>query len=277
MANKYTKKQFTQTEIQDIISLYSSGMSFTEIGKKMSVQKNRVKQILANKNVFVIGRDEIKKEFTETEKQRIINLYLNEKMSCKVIGEHYGVSREPIQRLIKASGILRTGISNGVKINLTLEQKDIIKFMYLEQYYSAKEIAKKIGLTNSFIDKYLASSGFRRNTSEGVSIGLVKRYSGTNYSDYLKNLPEFKKYTSKVLKITRTQPINELKNFEKRGRSGINGAYHLDHKYSITEGFKNKISPEIIGSVKNLEFIPWEENVKKRTKCSITIQQLNIN
>ena len=52
-------------------------MSFTEIGKKMSVQKNRVKQILANKNVFVIGRDEIKKEFTETEKQRIINLYLN--------------------------------------------------------------------------------------------------------------------------------------------------------------------------------------------------------
>ena len=28
------------------------------------------------------------------------------------------------------------------------------------------------------------------------------------------------------------------------------------------------------GGIKNLEFIPWEENVKKRTKCSITINEL---
>jgi ribosomal protein L37AE/L43A len=76
-----------------------------------------------------------------------------------------------------------------------------------------------------------------------------------------------KLYESGVMKVTNQQPINELPNYKKRGNSGVLGSYHLDHKYSILEGFKNKISPKIIGGIKNLEFIPWEENIKKRTKC----------
>lgn len=52
------------------------------------------------------------------------------------------------------------------------------------------------------------------------------------------------------------------------------GNFHLDYKYSILEGYKNNISPEIIGNIKNLEFIPWEENIKKRTKNYITINEL---
>jgi hypothetical protein len=65
-----------------------------------------------------------------------------------------------------------------------------------------------------------------------------------------------------------------LENYEKRGISGKIGAHHLDHKYSILEGFKNNINPEIIASLNNLVFIPWEENVTKRTKCSITKEEL---
>lgn len=30
------------------------------------------------------------------------------------------------------------------------------------------------------------------------------------------------------------------------------------------------------GDIKNLEFIPWLENIKKRTKCSITIEDLKL-
>jgi hypothetical protein len=78
-----------------------------------------------------------------------------------------------------------------------------------------------------------------------------------------------------VYSITKQQSIHLLDNYEKRNNSGIEGAYHLDHKYSIIEGFRNNIKPEIIGNIKNLEFIPWEENIKKRTKCSITIEELN--
>ena len=65
-------------------------------------------------------------------------------------------------------------------------------------------------------------------------------------------------------------------NFEKRGISGIDGNYHLDHKFSIVEGFKQKINPLVIGDITNLEFLPWQENIKKRTRCSINKKELKL-
>ena len=73
---------------------------------------------------------------------------------------------------------------------------------------------------------------------------------------------------------TKKQSINNLLGHEKRGVSGCIGAYHLDHKFSILEGFKKNINPLVIGNVKNLEFIPWIDNIKKRTNCTITLEEL---
>lgn len=40
---------------------------------------------------------------------------------------------------------------------------------------------------------------------------------------------------------------------------------------------KRNIKPILIEkNVKNLEFIPWEDNIKKRTKCSININEIKI-
>jgi len=50
--------------------------------------------------------------------------------------------------------------------------------------------------------------------------------------------------------------------------------YHLDHKYSIYEGFLNNISPKLVGHYQNLEVISSNENLKKNKKCSITINEL---
>jgi len=135
-------------------------------------------------------------------------------------------------------------------------------------------IKKILNLTSSYVDKYLSTVDYRRTVSEGTSIGLVKRFSGINYNTYLKNLPEREKYRGEVNRLTKKQPVHLLDNYNKRGCSGIEGAYHLDHKYSIWEGFNNNINPEIITSLRNLVFIPWRENVRKRTKCSITKEEL---
>ena len=51
-------------------------------------------------------------------------------------------------------------------------------------------------------------------------------------------------------------------------------AFHLDHKFSIKKGFEEKIPPEIIGSLKNLEMIPGKKNCSKRANCSITKEEL---
>ena len=51
--------------------------------------------------------------------------------------------------------------------------------------------------------------------------------------------------------------------------------FELDHKFSITEGFKQGVAPEIIGHFVNLELLPKNDNRSKRIKCSITLTMLH--
>lgn len=50
--------------------------------------------------------------------------------------------------------------------------------------------------------------------------------------------------------------------------------YHLDHKFSISEGFKSKIDPKIIASLGNLEIMNSKDNMSKGGKCSLTVENL---
>lgn len=50
--------------------------------------------------------------------------------------------------------------------------------------------------------------------------------------------------------------------------------FHLDHKYSIRQGFVNGVNPEIIGSIHNLEILSASENCSKRADCSISLNEL---
>jgi transposase len=217
-----------------------------------------------------------KKTFNTEETNNIIKYYVDGGLSCSNIGLKYGCSKTPIINLLKINGLLREGKSNGKKITVSIEQMEKIKTLYLNEYKNTEEISKLMNLTKSLIEKILANSNYRRNKSFGTSIGMVKRFRNVTYDVYLNEINEYYKYKLEVIKHTKKQPINTLLNFEKRGNSGVNGAHHLDHKYSINEGFKNKISPNIIGNIINLEFIPWEENIRKRTKCSINKKDLKI-
>ncbi len=88
-------------------------------------------------------------------------------------------------------------------------------------------------------------------------------------------LPACKLYEREVWKITAMQPLHMLPHIEKRGNHAFDQtAWHLDHKFSIAQGFLDGISPEIIGNIRNLEMLPWLENVKKGMKCSISLCEL---
>lgn len=93
----------------------------------------------------------------------------------------------------------------------------------------------------------------------------------------ISDLPDFKQYRYWVWKHTNKQPIETLKNFEKRGKhyKGSNeNVYSLDHIYSIKEGFKNNVPPFIIGSIHNLRFLRWDKNLAKKDKCDISLDSL---
>jgi transposase-like protein len=269
----HTKKTYNDDIINNAIKLYEEGISLSKIGGILKIKRDNIKKILIDKNVWVEGRDDIKKEFTPSEIKNIIKKY-EDGLSIQKISNLYGFGKTPIKRILKNEKLLRNGYSDGRKIILSEYQIKKIKHLYLNEFKNNIEIASELGLNKFFIGKYLNNCDYRRNRSEGTSVGLVIRYRGIKYNEYLKIVDDLDKYKSETMKITRQQPICELLNYDKRGLSGIEGAYHLDHKFSISEGFKNNIPPEIIGDIKNLEFIPWSENVKKRTKCSITIKEL---
>jgi len=50
--------------------------------------------------------------------------------------------------------------------------------------------------------------------------------------------------------------------------------FHLDHIYSVADGFKNNISPEIISNLNNLQMLWWKDNISKKDKSEITKQLL---
>jgi hypothetical protein len=124
--------------------------------------------------------------------------------------------------------------------------------------------------------KTLTGRVFTQEHKTKISKGL-KKYLAPIVEENNKLLDVKKLYYKMVNKITNEQPIHLLDNYDKRGRAGTKGAYHLDHKYSKAMGFKNNVDPELIGNIANLEFIPWEENTKKIEKCSITLKELKLH
>lgn len=96
--------------------------------------------------------------------------------------------------------------------------------------------------------------------SKGIAIAKDLKSEWEVYKEQVNN------YTYKSWKYHQDK-INPFK--LKRGKE-----YELDHKFSITEGFKQNIKPEIIGHYSNLELIPKFKNRSKRINCSITVEDL---
>ena len=79
---------------------------------------------------------------------------------------------------------------------------------------------------------------------------------------------DLEKYYDDVWKET-NKNSKFVKDKDKRSKE-----FHLDHKFSIIEGYKQKVDHKIIGSVYNLEILPEKENCSKKSKCSISLSQL---
>lgn len=88
---------------------------------------------------------------------------------------------------------------------------------------------------------------------------------GISWEEYNNWKEDKKRYYREVWRLTNQQDISQLQNFDKpRTRAGIEGGFQLDHIISIEEGWSRKLAPSVVGSINNLQFIPWLDNLKKR-------------
>lgn len=133
------------------------------------------------------------------------------------------------------------------------------------------------GITNISEKRYKTLA---RLDKDGLS-GFDRMYKKQHATKVSKNLvlpydkmSELTKYRNKCNSISSKFDLSKLPNYEFRGVNGTQNAYQIDHEISIVYGFKNGISPEIIGHICNLKMIPWKDNVRKNIKCSITLEVL---
>jgi len=71
-------------------------------------------------------------------------------------------------------------------------------------------------------------------------------------------------YYARVWDVTESQPLYILENSNKRGWKD----HHLDHIFPIAVAYHKGISPEKVGNIKNIQFIPYQENLNKGSKLT---------
>jgi transposase len=107
--------------------------------------------------------------FSNKEIAQIMSLYLSG-LSCVEIGKKFNVSKTPIKNILQEKNILRSGNSNGKKIEISEKLKKEIHRLYTIENYNINSISKKTGLSASFVDKFIQNSGYRRSRAEATKI-----------------------------------------------------------------------------------------------------------
>lgn len=162
-------------------------------------------------------------------------------------------------------------LRNTIKNRTLEEQENISKNKSLaalksakdnpDQYLKGVESRKKFYMEKYGVTHYSKTKEYKNKMKKT----MVERGHWTPIE--LKDNLEI--YRRKVWTITNTQDLKGIKDIDKRGME-----FHLDHKFSIVEGFRSNIPTYIIGNINNLKILPAKENRQKIGKCSITKEEL---
>jgi hypothetical protein len=135
-------------------------------------------------------------------------------------------------------------------------------------YRKTEEYRKMMSKALKSSEKYKKS---RHLINKAIIAYREKIRGGKKLSDIYS---EWKLYRRRVYGLTEQcyRRYKSMINPQKlqRGRN----KYHLDHKYSVLEGFKNNIIPYVIANPSNLEMLKEKDNIAKDYRCSITRDEL---
>lgn len=161
---------------------------------------------------------------------------------------------------------------------------------YLNKKILCRSCVQKVKYKNGEYDySYRKSKEYRENMSN--SIKKSKKYKETKKlrSDgakkYWENIRGYKLediksewdlYKSRVYLETERvyRKYKNIINPDNLPRGRGKNKYHIDHKFSVLEGFKNNIPVYIICHYSNLEMLLERDNLSKDYNCSISMNDL---
>lgn len=266
------KKEKTFLERYGVKDFLNSELNRKNMYDEKGVHKSRTKEVNEKRNKTLIEKYGSLDTFLLNEGRIKSNSKEGREKAKDTLMKNYGVSStrklEKTKDSIKKTCLERYGVEN---FSQTEEFKEKCKKSCLEKYgvewFTQSEEYKK-SCTETSINKY--NSKHYLSSKQRKDLEIQK---GNWIPDEERS--ECEKYYLDVWRETFNQPLEFLENYEKRGRIDLNPeAYHIDHQFSIIEGFKQNIDPKIIGNIVNLKMLPAKENCSKKSKCSITKEEL---
>lgn len=240
------------------------------------VKESLQKAVYISKNTFVDGKSLKEIAICKAKETRSTKTYI-------VPESRIQKQKETMLQIDPETGLTKRQLS-GIKRsqNYTDEQKNKLSqfaIQYNEEIVycliSTREEWSRGKLKSVVLAEYLSNT---IDEKTGKTLMVLKNEKGGKTKRKGKELLDLQEYR----RIVNIHTKNQLKifghllpNIEFRSNHNkTNNAYHVDHKVSVLEGFNNGILPCIIGSICNLEVIPWKENLSKSSKCSMTIDEL---
>jgi hypothetical protein len=184
------------------------------------------------------------------------------------------------------------------------KNKEVYRKKFIENNPSKQDIVKikkgQIIINYEYVSNYLNQYNFKLNSIEGDNKFAKLNITCDNnhifdikYTNFGKNkclcrycyydsiripyeeIERFETYSKMVRSLTRFT-FNKNKNLiDPNGLKDLDSKnHHIDHIYSISDGFINNIEPKIIASVNNLRVIKKDENLKKGKKSELTLEKL---
>ena len=213
---------------------------------------------------------------TKTQKEKGIYKIIGKKVSKTYKNKSKEEKQDLVDTHIVAMKKLdKNGISGYNKISLALKNKSKEEKLeiYNKQQYtrfskSDKELTK--------INKQTSLTIKNKSKEEKLEIYNKHKLTAINNGTWkdTQQKKEIEIYYYFVNYFTNKSYYKYYKEINPNNLKRGKFTYHLDHKFSILEGFRNNIPPYIIGSRYNLELLPFKENLSKKTKCSITLDDL---
>lgn len=188
------------------------------------------------------------------------------------------------------------------------ERSEEMKNRYRDKFIGIKNPSKSIDVKNKKnqivinfenISEFVSKSGYTLNDISGdnkyadLSLRCDKGHDFTmKYLNFkighrcvycyhesmripLDDIQNFKKYSKFVRYRSRS---TFLKNRILIDPSGLklkdSNKYHIDHIYSVADGFRNNVDPKIISSMVNLRVVTSNDNLKKGGKSDIKLEDL---
>lgn len=251
--NKSATKMLRNTHPE----LWSKILEVTSFLPDNAKPKQRVWHILNEKysiEVCPVTGDALR--WNEKDYRRFSSIEAKNKAIGKIISKSTTANhwrQKDSEKSKKANEKFSTGFKNGEHKPWEDRNRD---------YEAIMEAARKTWMEKYGVDNPAKCPAIQQKLSKLA----INRYSGID-----RTLAE--EYYNAVNLITKK---NWYEHFHKINPNKLQRSrdLHLDHIYSIAEGFKNDIPPEIIGHWTNLRLLPKIENSSKGAGCHKTKEQL---